>query len=151
MCKYPHQIFFFKNPISLFSPQDSYPNRSRKRSTVDKKYRIIQCTGYLKSWSSSSTSGLSNETTDDEIQPGCNAETDLTKNLELQGAMDCLVAVGRLQSSIDRPLDDAISRGLDIVPGSDGNWLTKPFWFKTCFFKFGVIHRPCSQPLRGGG
>ena len=31
--------------------------------------------------------------------------------------MDCLVAVGRLQSSIDRPLDDAISRGLDIVPG----------------------------------
>ena len=41
----------------------------------------------------------------------------MTKNLELQGAMDCLVAVGRLQSSIDRPLDDAISRGLDIVPG----------------------------------
>jgi len=105
----------------LESKQESYP-RSRKRTTVDKKYRVIQCTGYLKSWSSSSTSGLSNETTDDEIQPGgCNAETDLTKNLELQGAMDCLVAVGRLQSSIDRPLDDAISRGLDIVPGVEFN------------------------------
>ena len=113
-----NSFFIFSNPISLFFPQEPYNPRSRKRNTVDKKYRVIQCTGYLKSWSSSSTSGLSNETTDDEIQPGgCNAETDLTKNLELQGAMDCLVAVGRLQSSIDRPLDDAISRGLDIVPG----------------------------------
>ena len=31
--------------------------------------------------------------------------------------MDCLVAVGRIQSTLDRPIEDAVNRGLDIVPG----------------------------------
>ena len=32
------------------------------------------------------------------------SQNDMNKDLEAAGAMDCLVAVGRIQSSIEKPL-----------------------------------------------
>lgn len=70
---------------------------------------MIQCTGYLKSWTSSS--GLPNANSDEDQ----NDQND--PSMSVLGAMDCLVAVGRLQATIEKPIDDAIARGLEIVPG----------------------------------
>lgn len=77
---------------------------------------MIQCTGYLKSWSSS-TSNLVNTSTDEDQEP-TDHDSDFHKALEnVHGAMDCLVAVGRIQSNLDRAIEDAVSRGLELVPG----------------------------------
>ena len=81
--------------------QDSF--QRRKKVNGDRKYRVIQCTGYLKSWSysTSNVTGTSNPTSgEDEVHDNHFSETELVKSMEVHGAMDCLVAVGRVQSSI---------------------------------------------------
>ena len=91
--------FEFSNPIMIL--QDSF--QRRKKVNGDRKYRVIQCTGYLKSWSSSTSNvtGTSNPTSgEDEVHDNHFSETELVKSMEVHGAMDCLVAVGRVQSSI---------------------------------------------------
>lgn len=93
--------------------QDSYQQQRRKRVNGDKKYRVIQCTGYLKSWSST----MSTSTDEDQDAPDGHND-DFHKALETaHGAMDCLVAVGRIQPSLDRCIEDAVRRGFDLVPG----------------------------------
>jgi len=99
--------------------KDSYSRR--KRLNGDKRYCVIQCTGYLKSWSSSNSSGVNYTSTDEDDQDHetSNNGSDPHKNLDssLNGAMDCLVAVGRLQSLLNKSVEDAVNRGLEVVPG----------------------------------
>ena len=82
---------------------------------------MIQCTGYLKSWSSSNSSGVNYTSTDEDDQDHetSNNGSDPHKNLDssLNGAMDCLVAVGRLQSLLNKSVEDAVNRGLEVVSG----------------------------------
>ena len=106
--------------MEFFLFQDSYARRKRLNS--DKRYCVIQCTGYLKSWSSSNNAagGVNYTSTDEDDQEASHeANPDLQKNLDstLNGAMDCLVAVGRLQSLLNKSVEDAVNRGLEVVPG----------------------------------
>ncbi|KAK9500395.1 hypothetical protein O3M35_001672 [Rhynocoris fuscipes] len=56
--------------------------RRKKHHLSDKKYRVIQCTGYLKPWASSSKIGLDDEKEPEADGDSCN--------------LSCLVAMGRL-------------------------------------------------------
>ena len=99
---------------------------------------MIQCTGYLKSWSLSGVAGATNPVSshdeDEDSVPGNEGretpqpgktghnawQQDLSKVLDSNPAssvMDCLVAVGRLQSNLDTTIEDAVNRELDVVPG----------------------------------
>ena len=59
-------------------------DRRKKQLNADKKYSVIQCTGYLKSWAPAKI-GLEEHETDGEGE-SCN--------------LSCLVAVGRIQPSL---------------------------------------------------
>lgn len=76
-----------KNQIQIKEENESNTTGShrRKQQQIDKKFSIIQCTGYLKAWAPAKI-GLENQETDAE------GECDLS--------MSCLVAVGRLQSNL---------------------------------------------------
>ena len=107
-------VIGYNSGKSLLSLQESFQQR-RKRVNGDRKYRVIQCTGYLKSWSSSSSNVVS-MSTDEDGDP--DHDVDFNKALEnAHGAMDCLVAVGRVHSPLDRCIDDAVHRGLELVAG----------------------------------
>lgn len=68
------------------SASDSYTSRKSKQSNADKKYCVIQCTGYLKSWEP-----IKNRL---EMQEVVDLET-----LDLS----CLVAVGRIPPNVFQP------------------------------------------------
>ena len=80
---------------------------------------MIQCTGYLKSWSSSNNGGVNYTSTDEDDQDQHHDGNGDKSGLDasLHGAMDCLVAVGRLQSLLNKSVEDAVNRGLEVVPG----------------------------------
>lgn len=62
-------------------------HRRRKQISTDKKYTVIQCTGYLKSWAPAKI-GLEEQETDGDNDT-CN--------------LSCLVAVGRIPPNIFTP------------------------------------------------
>lgn len=63
-------------------------HRRRKQISTDKKYTVIQCTGYLKSWAPAKI-GLEEQETDGDGDT-CN--------------LSCLVAVGRIPPNIFTPM-----------------------------------------------
>lgn len=71
-------------------------HRRRKQISTDKKYTVIQCTGYLKSWAPAKI-GLEEQETDGDNDT-CN--------------LSCLVAVGRIPPNIFTPK----------IPSTTGNY-----------------------------
>lgn len=60
-------------------------NRRKSQNATDKKYSVIQCTGYLKSWAPAKM-GLEDQEVDGDVGDPCN--------------LSCLVAIGRVPPDI---------------------------------------------------
>uniref|UniRef100_A0A1I8QB71 Cycle n=1 Tax=Stomoxys calcitrans TaxID=35570 RepID=A0A1I8QB71_STOCA len=87
------------NPIKEESDNSSSSRSSTKRKSklsIDDKYRVIQCTGYLKSWTP-----IKEENHDGD------SDDQITNNVS------CLVAIGRIPSNI---LEEQIPSSLDNHP-----------------------------------
>uniref|UniRef100_A0A182NGX3 Cycle n=1 Tax=Anopheles dirus TaxID=7168 RepID=A0A182NGX3_9DIPT len=78
-------------------------HRRKKQVNSDKKYSVIQCTGYLKSWAPAKI-GLEENETDGEGD-SCN--------------LSCLVAVGRVQPNLNQSCG-MVANGLHAPTGSNG-------------------------------
>ncbi|XP_059087934.1 protein cycle-like isoform X2 [Tigriopus californicus] len=100
------------NSIKEELPPETSPNatpsssrRYKKSHPGDKKYVVIQCTGYLKSWALTKMgTGVTEELNDPESQ-------------DSNPCMSCLVAVGRLKPSLDEAIKDSVDMGFRHVPG----------------------------------
>lgn len=76
------------NDTSGASAHSSTQDRSQHMRHTEKKYCVIQCTGYLKSWASTKAALSSEDIAD--------ADTDSSN-------MSCLVAIGRIPPNIFAP------------------------------------------------
>lgn len=76
----------------------------------DKKYVVIQCTGYLQTWPLTKIEGGSSG--DMGGSSGANGDAD-----DPGSCMSCLVAVGCLQQSLDPALKDSEERNKAYVEG----------------------------------
>lgn len=83
-CKASVQIKEEAEQTSSVASASTVCHRRKKQVNSDKKYSVIQCTGYLKSWAPAKI-GLEENETDGEGE-SCN--------------LSCLVAVGRVQSNL---------------------------------------------------
>lgn len=70
---------------SAGGPSTGHNNRRKSQNATDKKYSVIQCTGYLKSWAPAKM-GLDDQEVDGDVGDPCN--------------MSCLVAIGRIPPDI---------------------------------------------------
>ena len=87
--------------------------KRKKTHLGDKKYLVIQCTGYLKSWALTKMTGM----------PGAASNADDINDpescMDSNSCMSCLVAVGRLQPTLDTAMADAANCNLKTVPGAE--------------------------------
>uniref|UniRef100_A0A1L8DMD6 Putative hypoxia-inducible factor 1/neuronal pas domain protein npas1 n=1 Tax=Nyssomyia neivai TaxID=330878 RepID=A0A1L8DMD6_9DIPT len=90
LCPGARRSFFcrmkYKVSIQVKEEIDAPTNRRKKQMSSDKKYSVIQCTGYLKSWAPAKI-GLEEQEVDDG--DSCN--------------LSCLVAIGRIPPNIFAP------------------------------------------------
>ncbi|XP_035792727.1 uncharacterized protein LOC118466938 isoform X1 [Anopheles albimanus] len=86
-CKANVQIKEETDATSSTTNSATVCHRRKKQVNSDKKYSVIQCTGYLKSWAPAKI-GLEENETDGEGD-SCN--------------LSCLVAVGRIQPNLHQP------------------------------------------------
>ncbi|XP_050097384.1 protein cycle isoform X2 [Anopheles aquasalis] len=86
-CKANVQIKEETDAASSTTNSATVCHRRKKQVNSDKKYSVIQCTGYLKSWAPAKI-GLEENETDGEGD-SCN--------------LSCLVAVGRIQPNLHQP------------------------------------------------
>ncbi len=124
------------------APQEgSYRTRGKKAGAADKRYMVVQCVGYLKSWALTKI-GVSNadaDVTGSDADAGSGAAGSNTSTVGLDAAaaaanacMSCLVAVGRPPPSVDAAVDAAEGSGRVEAPvsgaefsarlGVDGNF-----------------------------
>lgn len=82
-CKISNQVKE-ENESTVTATTSSGLHRRRKQLSVDKKYSVIQCTGYLKSWAPAKI-GLEEQESDGDSD-ACN--------------LSCLVAIGRIPANI---------------------------------------------------
>ncbi len=91
--------------------------RSKRSPFVGKKYVVVQCTGYLKSWALTKI-GVSSEDLTNTAVSGAPVDPEDSQSGS-NSCMTCLVAVGRLQPSLDVAINDAIATDSRLVAGAE--------------------------------
>lgn len=114
----------------------SSAHRRKKQISSDKKYSVIQCTGYLKSWAPAKI-GLAEQEGDTEGD-SCN--------------LSCLVAVGRIPPNVfttnmSTPVNNPIFRSIEFISrhAMDGKFLfvDQRWVVQNFFFNFNLIESFC--------
>ncbi|XP_041771378.1 aryl hydrocarbon receptor nuclear translocator-like protein 1 isoform X1 [Anopheles merus] len=105
-CKANVQVKEEADQPNSVSSVNNVCHRRKKQVNSDKKYSVIQCTGYLKSWAPAKI-GLEENETDGEGD-SCN--------------LSCLVAVGRVQPNLSQSCSLS-SNGLHTPSGANGGRL----------------------------
>ncbi|XP_035918129.1 aryl hydrocarbon receptor nuclear translocator-like protein 1 isoform X1 [Anopheles stephensi] len=102
-CKANVQVKEEADQPNSVSSVNNVCHRRKKQVNSDKKYSVIQCTGYLKSWAPAKI-GLEENETDGEGD-SCN--------------LSCLVAVGRVQPNLNQSCS-LTANGLHTPSGANG-------------------------------
>ncbi|KAG8185448.1 hypothetical protein JTE90_022379 [Oedothorax gibbosus] len=113
LCPGSRRSFFCRMKCQVPSSvkEEGEPNNGmqRKKKSHDRRYSVIHCTGYLKSWLPA------------------NLTTDFESDSESDCNLSCLVAIGRVQHCLPNP---SLTNGVDLRPmevtsrhGMDGKFL----------------------------